>query len=264
MDQTPSPTTPVGPRKTRARVLIVEDEALVRRDLQRSLEELGYEVEGFTDRGEEAVNMAWELRPDIVLMDIMLKGDLSGIDAAKEIRQTTGVPVIFLTAYSEDSTLNRAKVAEPFGYLVKPFNVHALHSLIEMAVYKGGREAEIVREKAELVRAMAPGEKNDYLYVKNRDRATRLAISDIHHVEAMKDYAAFHVRDKRYVVHGSMQSFEELLPARDFMRVHRSYIVRLDKIQSIENGHITVEHGRAPIPIGQTYLRKLLDRIDPV
>ena len=112
MDQTPSPTTPVGPRKTRARVLIVEDEALVRRDLQRSLEELGYEVEGFTDRGEEAVNMAWELRPDIVLMDIMLKGDVDGITAADRIRELYGLPIVYLTAYADDNTLQRAKVTD--------------------------------------------------------------------------------------------------------------------------------------------------------
>ena len=132
------------------RILVVEDEVIVSADLQDQLVKLGYRIAGAAVAGEEAISKAQDLKPDLVLMDIMLKGQMDGIEAAKQIRESLHVPVIFLTANSNDSVLERAKVSEPFGYLLKPFDHRSLKSNIEMALYKGRMD----REREELIRQL--------------------------------------------------------------------------------------------------------------
>src|SRR5690348_1074215 len=99
------------------RILVVEDEQIVARDIESSLRTLGYSVAGFADSAETAVGQAVNLHPDLVLMDIMLKGERDGVDAANQIRRHLNLPVIYLTAYTDANTLDRAKPTQPFGYL---------------------------------------------------------------------------------------------------------------------------------------------------
>lgn len=104
---------------SRTRILIVEDEAIVARDIAEQLALLGYEAVARTPRGEQAVELAERLRPDLVLMDVRLAGKMDGVSTAETIRDRYAIPVVFLTAYADDATLERAKMAEPFGYVVK-------------------------------------------------------------------------------------------------------------------------------------------------
>lgn len=120
----------------KARILIVEDEGIIAEDIQMSLQDLGYEVSGIVTRGKEAIRTAAEQRPDLVLMDVVLQGEMDGIVAANEIHTLLKIPIIYLTAYSDDKMLERAKNTEPFGYLIKPFRDRELRSTIEMALYK--------------------------------------------------------------------------------------------------------------------------------
>ncbi len=126
-----------------ARIFIVEDEKIVSRDLQNVLESMGYGIAGVATSGEEAVEAISGLRPDIVLMDIMLKGEMDGIDAAEKVRADFDVPVIYLTAYADDTTLQRAKITEPYGYLIKPFDERDLSIAIEMALYRHRMENRV-------------------------------------------------------------------------------------------------------------------------
>jgi signal transduction histidine kinase len=117
------------------RVLVVEDEAIVAEDLRRTLQRLGYEVPGTTGDGAEAVALTAALEPQLVLMDIHLAGAMDGIEAARLVRERHDVPVVFLTAYSDDATIDRAKVVEPVSYLLKPFDERELKSAIEVGLY---------------------------------------------------------------------------------------------------------------------------------
>ena len=128
---------------TTARILVVEDEAIVARDIQLQLQELGYLPVGHATRGEEAVELARTLRPDLVLMDIQLAGAMDGIAAAQAIREQTGVPVVFLTAFAGDDTLARAKRVQPHGYILKPFSERELRTVLELALYKCAAEARL-------------------------------------------------------------------------------------------------------------------------
>ncbi|MFZ2448432.1 MAG: response regulator [Syntrophobacteraceae bacterium] len=126
-------------------ILVVEDEAIVAMDLEDRLTAMGYRLAGVTVSGERALELVRHQRPDLVLMDIRLQGDMDGIETAEEMRRQFHVPVIFLTAYSEDATLERLKLAEPFGYILKPFNDRELKSTIEIALYKHRAEEEMRR-----------------------------------------------------------------------------------------------------------------------
>src|SRR5262245_2159339 len=128
---------------TTARILIAEDERVVARDIQNRLGRLGYEVVGAARFGEDAVRLADELRPDLILMDIRLAGALDGVDAAQQIRTHLQLPVVYLTAYADDDTLQRACVTEPFGYVLKPFDERELQTAVEMALYKHRAERKL-------------------------------------------------------------------------------------------------------------------------
>jgi len=125
------------------RILIVEDEAIVARDIHQQLVELGYEPVAEARRGEDALTLAERLRPDLVLMDVHLAGAMDGIEAAQAIRGQFAIPVVFLTAFAGNETLNRAKITEPFGYIIKPFDARELHTVIEMALYKHKSETRL-------------------------------------------------------------------------------------------------------------------------
>ena len=121
---------------TKAKLLIAEDEGIIAKDLSVTLKQLGYDVVGIAKSAFDAINKAHSLAPNLILMDIMLEGDVTGIDAAKEIQAELDIPIIYLTALADEETIHRAKITEPFGYLLKPFDERSLHSTIEMALYK--------------------------------------------------------------------------------------------------------------------------------
>ena len=125
------------------KILVVEDESIIAIDIQNMLESLGYTIPAVIFSGEEAIKKSAEMQPDLVLMDIKLNGNIDGVEAAKQIRTRFNIPVVYLTAYSEDNIFHRTEIAEPFGYLPKPFEERGLQSIIEMAFYKNKEEQKI-------------------------------------------------------------------------------------------------------------------------
>jgi len=125
------------------RILVVEDESIVAEDLRDSLIGLGYAVPSVESTGETAIKKAGEIHPDLVLMDIMLHGKMDGIEAAKNIRDRFDIPVVYLTSYSDEQILERAKITEPYCYIIKPFKERELHINIEIAIYKHNMEKKL-------------------------------------------------------------------------------------------------------------------------
>ncbi|MCU0604924.1 MAG: response regulator, partial [Desulfobacterales bacterium] len=134
---------PSSPCKSRPVVMVVEDQRLVALDIADELRAFGYEVPPTASSGEDAVGKAREIQPDLILMDIRLEGEMDGITAGRIIRSQMDIPIVYLTAYSDDATLARAKAAEPFGYLIKPFDAVELKTTIEMALYKHSAERRL-------------------------------------------------------------------------------------------------------------------------
>ena len=138
-----------------AQILVVEDERIVAKDITSSLERLGYGVTGIASSGEEAVRMVAEKPPDLILMDVVLKGDVDGIDAAESIRRQYDVPVIYLTAYADSTTLERAKGTVPYGYLLKPWQERELRTVIEIALHKHTLEQRLKESERRLAMTLA-------------------------------------------------------------------------------------------------------------
>ena len=141
--------------KDRPKLLIVEDETIVAVDLAERLVGLGYEVLASVASGEEALVVAAARRPDLVLMDIRLQGHMDGVEAAREMRTRLQLPVIFLSAYAEGATLQRAKLAEPYGYILKPVEDRELEIVIEMALYKSRVDLAVEQSNAQLEQRVA-------------------------------------------------------------------------------------------------------------
>ncbi|TNF48300.1 MAG: response regulator transcription factor [Bacteroidetes bacterium] len=247
---------------SKTNILVVEDESIVSKDIQHSLKKLGYNVVGAAATGEKALDLAREFKPDIVLMDIMLKGDMNGIQTAEIIRNEFSIPVVFLTAYADESTLSKAKITEPYGYIIKPFKEIDLHTSIEMAIYKHGKEQEIIKERDLLYSIVENKEAtNGFIFVKSNSKLVKLKTTDIFYIEALKDYVVIHTADTRYTIHSTMKEIENKMGTAEFIRVHRSFIVRLDKIASIEFPNLTLENDKKVIPIGGSYREDLNNRI---
>jgi len=137
----------------KATILVVEDEFITGADIQNNLRQTGYDVPFVVDNGEDAIKKAGELQPDLVLMDITLLGEMTGIEAAAQIRDRYGIPVIFLTAHSDDITITRALESEPFGYVIKPFEARDVKVRIEIALYKHAMD-EALKERESTINAL--------------------------------------------------------------------------------------------------------------
>ncbi len=144
-------------------ILIVEDENLVAKDIQRGLESFGYVVSGVVTRGEEAVDAARTAEPNLILMDIVLRGKMDGIEAAARIRNTHDIPVVFLTAYGDDVSIQRAKTTEPYGYILKPFVERELQAVVKFALYKHRAKSKSDQSHQRMINDM-----RTYLHVGSR------------------------------------------------------------------------------------------------
>lgn len=242
-------------------ILVVEDESIVSKDIQLSLKRLGYNISGSATSGDEAIEAVKSNKPDLILMDIMLKGNMSGIEAAQIIREMIDVPIIYLTAYADESTLNKAKITEPYGYIIKPFQEIDLHTSIEMALYKHFKEMEKKKEVEMLFSALENSDREDILFVRSKSSLVKLRAEEIVYVEALKDYVSIFTPKAKYVIHSTMKDIEVKLPLNAFLRVHRSYIVRLEKILSIEQAFLHMENTDKRIPIGGNYKEDLFKKI---
>lgn len=243
-------------------VLVVEDESIVSKDIQHSLKKLGYNVVGAASTGERAFELAASEKPDIILMDIMLKGDINGIEVASRVKEELQIPVIYLTAYADESTLEKAKVTEPYGYIIKPFKEVDLHTSIEMALYKFSKEKEVLKARDLFYSIIENKDSKDFIFVKSKSRLVKIKTSDIYFVEALKDYVVINTLDSRYTIHSTMKDIVAKLEQDNFIRVHRSFIVRLDKIASIEYPNLHLENDKKVIPIGGSFKEDLIKKLN--
>ena len=246
------------------KILVVEDESIVAKDIQNGLIKLGYIVPAIVASGEKALEEIDQARPDLVLMDIMLKGEMIGIEAANVIHERYEIPVVFLSAYADDNTVASAKIAEPYGYVIKPFKEKELQTTIEMAIYKHEKDMLIKRERDLYHSIVENKESKDSIFVRADFRLNRIKFEDIYFVEALKDYVIINTSHNMYTTHTTMKEMVRILPVKDFVRIHRSFIVRLDKIFSIKYPDLVIEGKMKVVPIGGLYRKELYSRLNQI
>jgi DNA-binding LytR/AlgR family response regulator len=194
-----------------------------------------------------------ELKPDLVLLDIGLSGEMSGIETAQLIKKDYQIPFIFLTALADSSTIEKAKLTEPYAYLVKPVKIETLYSTIEITLYNAAQRKEVTPILKEGLTI------DDSIFVKTKGRLEKLQLNQVLWVEASDIYALVCTAAGKYLLNTSLAAVEEKFPSSRFLRVHRSYIVNVDKIEAIEKDELIINQQR--IPIGKTYKDKLMSKL---
>ena len=360
------------------KIVVVEDESIVAKDIQNTLIKLGYEVPAIASTHSSAIEKIKEHRPHLVFMDIKLKGNSDGVEIAAEIKEEFDIPVIFLTSFVDKNTLERAKITEPYGYIVKPFNETDLRTAVEIALYKYSRDKEMKQSKQLYVRtlqnlseamvitndtatitfanpkaekfselenvegkhildafhiepaseqtfskadvtkmlmdpnargsvalyvtkngvrsgtvhptvihnedkkvsgcALLLKDTNDSapknnpvvpfdnlflsnsFFVKKGTLLVRISLDNVLWVQAMDNYVIIKTEADQFIIHSTMKEIEGKLPPSNFIRVHRSYIVSLDKITLLDENTVIVNE--KTIPIGKSYRDGLMNRLN--
>jgi len=240
-------------REDIVRIMIVEDDMVIGANLSLQLTQLGYEVTAILSRGEEAVAHALTNTPDIILMDINLKGKLNGIDTVLAIQGKMDIPILYLTANSDEATFSKAKETRPMAFITKPFNKLNLQRTISLVI-------ERLRE-SKSGRTIVPNEKvmSDRIFVRHNRKLERLLLDDILYVEADRNYCTIKTGATAYVLSSTLKTMEEKLPPSVFARVHRSYLVNITKLDVVAEGHLEI--GRKVIPLSKSYKEVLFGRL---
>lgn len=239
--------------KNTIRILIVEDDMIIGANLSLQLTHLGYEVTGIESLGEEAVAHALSNTPDIILMDINLKGAMNGIATVVAIQDKIDIPIIYLTANSDDATFSAAKKTHPKAFITKPFNKLNLQRTIALVVEQLGDHAN-GRKNLEQIEVL-----KDRIFVRHNGKMAKLLLADILYVEADRNYCTITTNAAAYVLSSTLKTMEEKLPSSQFLRVHRSYMVNLSKLDVVAEGHLEI--GRKVIPLSKSYKELLYGRI---
>ncbi len=239
------------------KILIVEDEMIIAANISLQLTQLGYEVTGIIPRGEEALLQVKQNLPDIVLMDIQLKGELDGIDTAQIMQQEHDIPIIYLTANADDSHFEKAKSTHPFAFISKPFKKLDLQRAIELTI-----NHIQLKDLTNSDRDISPFILSDCIFVRNHEKMVKVNIKDILHIEAERNYCRIHSKDKEYLLVITLKDLDEKLPQKHFLRIHRSFIVNISQIDEIANTHVVIS--KKAIPISKALKEELLKRLQTI
>jgi DNA-binding LytR/AlgR family response regulator len=244
------------------KILVVEDEMIIGAKISMFLTELGYEVTGILPRAEEAMLQVEENRPDIALLDINLKGNMDGIALAQVLHKEHKVPVIFLTANSDDATFQRAKEAKPYAFLAKPFKKLDLQRALELTISLMANQQVQDEQKPTLQGEEIPYILSDRIFVRNKDRMVKILFETILYIEAERNYCRIFTKTKEYLLTMPLKSLEEQLPAALFQRIHRSHVVNLTHVDEVDENTVVI--GQKSLPLSKSLREEFMMRIRTV
>lgn len=241
------------------KILVVEDEISIAENLMEILELSGDYKTDTAPSAEKAIQKLESFQPDLVLLDINIQGEKDGIHVGELINQRYKLPFIYLTAYAEKAILERAKQTLPFGYLVKPFKVDGVLAAVEIAL----ANFENLQEKQPGTKPKAKKEDElvmgDGIFARVDRMVRKIKFSDIYHIEAEGRKIHIYTNDGKMLVNKPIKEIEEKLPVKDFHRVHKSHIVRLEAIEGLKPTELLVNGDF--VPIGRSYYNSLKKRL---
>ncbi|MBK5213316.1 MAG: response regulator [Flavobacteriaceae bacterium] len=250
------------------KILIVEDEMVIAANISLQLSELGYEVTGILPRGEEALSQIKIENPDIILLDIRLKGELDGIETARVIQQHYKIPIIYLTGNADEAHFNRAKETHPYAFISKPFKRLDLQRAIELTVERiavekssnneengNGDEASTKGNATDIIL-------NDRIFVRHNEKMLKIDIKDIYYIEADRNYCRIFSQGREYLLVMTLKDIDEKLPQKHFLRIHRSYIINLSQIDEVAGTHVVIS--KKAIPMSKAMRTELLKRLQTI
>ncbi|MBC7605856.1 MAG: LytTR family transcriptional regulator DNA-binding domain-containing protein [Burkholderiales bacterium] len=237
-------------------ILIVEDEMIIAANIALQLNNLDYEVLGIIPRAEEVLPSIRSYPPDIILMDINLKGDFDGIELVHIIQKEFKIPIIYLTANADEAHFNRAKATHPYAFISKPFKKLDLQRAIELTLIR------ILEEKELDLETRSPFVLSDCIFVRSHDKMVKVSLDSILYIEAERNYCKIHCRDKEHLLVTTLKYLEEKLTTHTLLRIHRSFIVNLSHIDEIATSHVVI--AKKAIPISSDLKKELLQHIQKI
>lgn len=245
-------------------IAIVEDEIIVSEDLRQTLEREGYKVIGCFDSAEDAIRVLSHDLPDLLMIDIRLKGSLTGIDLAVHVRKTSNTPIVYVTANSDPETYQLAKKTRPQAFLVKPFNAQTLLASVDLAMfnYSNNREAEQILETPTVERKDYQMAVTDGLFIRVAGKHKKIRLTDFLFIEADGSYIHIVTTCGRYTIAHNLSDFMRKVKFEHLLRVHRSYIVNVNKVDSFEEGYIYIDKHK--IPLSKTYRGEFLSMLNSI
>jgi DNA-binding LytR/AlgR family response regulator len=231
----------------KALVLIVEDQLLIAKSIEAMMIDYGMEVIGICKTGEDAIVLAEQTTPDVVIMDIRLQGKLDGIQTAKELQLNERVPIIYLSDYTDKGTVRRAKETRPANYLSKPFTEHDLIRAIDIAIYNSNA-ARAANDNDE-----------EFVFLKTEQVYSKFQYSQINFVEAERAYCKIHTIEKIVKLPISMAAVADQLNKDRFIKIHRSYLVNIRKVTEFGGSQITIAGHK--LPVSDQHRAELMTRL---
>ena len=232
------------------RIVIVEDDAVIASDLELILMKMNYQVTGIFDNGEEAIPAIIGEDVDLVLLDISLSGKLSGIEVAEILCLKSNIPFIFITSYFDKKTVDLADQLQPAAYIVKPFLEKNLMVNIELALHKTNSKKLETNKEIKIV---------EQVFVKNKHELLAIPPAKILYIEAYDNYAYVFTENDKYLLSHTLKSIEDKLAGSGFLRIHKSYLINIKQISSLQEGYAFIKAHK--IPVGKFYKQALMNSI---
>jgi len=244
---------------TLIKILVVEDEMIIGAKISMQLTSLGYEVTGILPRGEEAILHVQQNKPDIILLDINLKGKIDGIETARQIQLQNNIPIIYLTANSDETTFNRAKPTRPAAFISKPFKQLDLQRAIELTISRMAEQENGSQPPEHPDDTEQPFILSDRIFVRHKEKMVKIMLSDILYIEADRNYSHIFTTTKEYLLSITLKTIEERLPVKLFQRIHRSYIINIMHVDEVAESHAII--AQKAIPLGTGMKEQLMQRL---
>ncbi len=233
-------------------ILIVEDEALVADHLAMALEKDGYKIVGIVDNAEDAFNILEEKEVDLILLDIKIVGNLTGIDIAHHINSNYQKPFIYLTSNTDAKTIDKVKLTSPYGFIVKPFQENDLKPTIDIAYHSWRSKNNNHKKKKQ--------SDHDHIYIKEKHKLTKLQFEDIIYFEANDNYCKIYTTQGRFMLSKTLKVLTENLPKDEFFKTHRSFVINYRFIQAILPKSVILNDKE--IPLSDSGRKTLLEKIE--
>ncbi|MEM7550492.1 MAG: LytTR family transcriptional regulator DNA-binding domain-containing protein [Bacteroidota bacterium] len=233
---------------SKIKILIVEDELIIAEDVSLKLKQMGYSVIAVTDNASDTLRTINFNAPDLIIMDIHLKGETNGIELTKKIKELINVPVIYLTNIADSETVEKAKDTFPSAYILKPFRPRELSIAIQLAISNMAIPLETQLPNSD---ESATYLLNDRIFIKENYAFCKVQLSEILYLKADGSYTEIITKDKTYILSETLNTFESKLPFKFFVRIHRSWLINVEHIESFKENEVVIH--KKEIPIGKTY-----------
>jgi len=241
-------------------ILAVEDDPIYAESLTMLLEDMGYANFAITDNGVDALKMFRLQPPDLLLMDINIKGPLNGVEFVEIASAIKKVPVIYVTSFSDADTFGKAKQTGPSAYLLKPYDDKNLEMAIELALFNTGTTKKVADENA----GFKIDAGSDAFFVKYNNRLIKIAVSELLFIEVEEKYCYVHTKDRRYAINIRLKDLLAQLPPGAFLQTHRSFAVRLNAVEEVNLDDYVLKIQGKEIPIGRTYKDVLFTKLKTI